>query len=70
MSKMRASHALKHAGFYVTAASPARSPFLIAKPLKPRLTISDIERGAGLTVRETPLGFVKWQPFHLGANHE
>ena len=45
--------------------------FLDSETLKPRLTIPDIERGAGLTVKETPrLGFAKWQPFHLGANHE
>ena len=45
--------------------------FLDSETLKPRLTIPDIERGAGLTVKEAPrLSFAKWQPFHLGANHE
>jgi hypothetical protein len=38
--------------------------FMDSETLKPRLTIKDIEKGAGLAVKETPrLSFGKWRPF-------
>ena len=38
--------------------------FLDGKTLKPRLTLTDIEKGAGLTVTEIPrLGLAKWKPY-------